>query len=223
MSVRSSARPPTSIPVGALPDRRERRRIETREGLSRAALRLFAEKGFGETTVEDITNAADVGKGTFFNYFPSKQHILVAFGEMQIGRLREFVASVKQTDEPMPQILKKLIDRMTEEPERNPETVRLVLLANLTGEPVRSTMREKQAEARRLLKELMEMGQRRGEIRTDHSAEEIARAFFQMVFGTLMMWSLHADVTLKERMGSALGLLAKGIQASGPAGEEQAK
>ena len=70
------------------PDRRQRRSTETRERLFRAALRLFAEKGFAETTVEDITNAADVGKGTFFNYFPSKEHILIAFSDMQLSKLQ---------------------------------------------------------------------------------------------------------------------------------------
>src|SRR5438552_18035981 len=64
-------------------DRRQRRSAEIRERLFRSALALFAEKGFAETTVEDITKAADVGKGTFFNYFPSKDHILLAFGEMR--------------------------------------------------------------------------------------------------------------------------------------------
>src|SRR2546422_8324892 len=58
--------------------RRQRRSAEIRERLFRAALNLFAKKGFAETTVEDITEAADVGKGTFFNYFPSKEHILLA-------------------------------------------------------------------------------------------------------------------------------------------------
>ncbi len=67
--------------------RRERRSAETRERLFRAASDLFAKKGFSETTVEDITEAADVGKGTFFNYFPSKDHILLAFGEMQLAKL----------------------------------------------------------------------------------------------------------------------------------------
>jgi len=61
------------------PNRRQRRSSEIRERLFRAALDLFANKGFLETTVEDITEAADVGKGTFFNYFPSKDHILLAF------------------------------------------------------------------------------------------------------------------------------------------------
>src|SRR5580765_1958669 len=84
-------------------DRRQRRSAETRERLFRAALRLFAEKGFAETTVEDITNAADVGKGTFFNYFPSKDHILLAFGEMQLGKLQEAVNHARSSNEPMPQ------------------------------------------------------------------------------------------------------------------------
>src|SRR5690349_11841727 len=69
-------------------DRRQRRSAEIRERLFRSALGLFAKKGFGETTVEDITEAADVGKGTFFNYFPSKDHILIAFGEMQLAKLQ---------------------------------------------------------------------------------------------------------------------------------------
>jgi hypothetical protein len=66
------------FPVRNSSGRRERRTVETRESLFRAALDLFARKGFTETTVEDITEAADVGKGTFFNYFPSKDHILLA-------------------------------------------------------------------------------------------------------------------------------------------------
>ena len=66
--------------------RRERRREETRECIFRAALKLFAERGVFATTVEDITEAADVGKGTFFNYFPSKEHVLAGFGQMQLGK-----------------------------------------------------------------------------------------------------------------------------------------
>src|SRR5260370_7232271 len=68
------------------PGRRQRRSSEIRERLFRAALDLFANKGFLETTVEDITEAADVGKGTFFNYFPSKNHILLPFREIPLSK-----------------------------------------------------------------------------------------------------------------------------------------
>src|SRR5580693_7820532 len=94
-----STEPGTRKPVL---DRRQRRSAETRERLFRAALNLFAQKGFGETTVEDITNAADVGKGTFFNYFPSKDHLLLAFGEMQLEKLHASVETARQSNEPMP-------------------------------------------------------------------------------------------------------------------------
>ncbi|HEX2776577.1 MAG TPA: helix-turn-helix domain-containing protein, partial [Candidatus Acidoferrales bacterium] len=62
----SSAVPSAHRAAGfPLPNRRERRRLETRERIYRAALQIFAERGYLETTVEDITEAADVGKGTF--------------------------------------------------------------------------------------------------------------------------------------------------------------
>src|SRR5438045_84507 len=83
-------------------DRRQRRSAEIRERLFRAALQLFAQKGFLETTVEDITEAADVGKGTFFNYFPSKDHILLAFGEMQLGKRQKNVVLAREIIEKGP-------------------------------------------------------------------------------------------------------------------------
>src|SRR5260370_5526896 len=71
-----------------LPGRRERRKAETRERLFRAAMRLFAERGFFETTTENITEAADVGLGTFFNYFPSKHHVFTVLSEKQIEKVK---------------------------------------------------------------------------------------------------------------------------------------
>src|SRR5256886_16678450 len=79
-------------------DRRQRRSADIRERLFRAALDLFAQRGFAETTVEDITEAADVGKGTFFNYFPSKDHILLAFGEMQLSKLEATIEMARRTE-----------------------------------------------------------------------------------------------------------------------------
>src|SRR6202163_2037424 len=100
----------------ASPGRRQRRASEIRERLFRAALDLFAQHSFADTTVEDITNAADVGKGTFFNYFPSKDHILLAFAEMQLAKLQSIIENLRTTNEPVPQFLRTLAVRMTEEP-----------------------------------------------------------------------------------------------------------
>lgn len=201
---------PGPFPVS--PGRRERRRAEIRERLFRAALSLFAEKGFAETTVEDITEAADVGKGTFFNCFPSKDHILVAFGEMQLGKLTAAVEQARQSSEPMPEFMKRLSRLMTEEPGRNPIIVRLILAGPLSREPVRSEIRRKLEEGRRLLTELMSLGQERGEIRRDHSAADLGLAMQQAAFGTLLMWSLAPDEPLLHRMDNTFALLWNGMR-----------
>src|SRR5712671_2336296 len=116
-------------------DRRQRRSADIRERLFRGALELFAQKGFAETTVEDITEAADVGKGTFFNYFPSKDHILLAFGEMQLSKLEAAIEMARRTGEPMPEFLRSLGIRMTQEPTRNPAIIRALLQAYLSTTP----------------------------------------------------------------------------------------
>lgn len=194
-----------------LPDRRQRRSAEIRERLFRAALRLFGQKGFAETTVEDITEAADVGKGTFFNYFPSKDHIFVAFGEMQLGKLEAAVEKARRTNEPMSQFLRGLTFLMTQEPVRNPEIIRALLQGYLSTTPVRESMLDLQKRVLALHSELIRVGQQRGEIRNDLPAEEISYVFRQTIFGTLLIWSLYGDATLQARIESAFNLLWTGI------------
>jgi AcrR family transcriptional regulator len=191
--------------------RRERRTAETRERLFRSALDLFAKKGFMETTVEDITEAADVGKGTFFNYFPSKDHILLAFGEMQFAKLEIAVEEAKRTNEPMPQFLRSLGARMTQEPTRHPGIIRALLQAYLSTTPVRAAMLDLQKRVHGLHMEIVRLGQERGEIRQDLPAGEIAHVFRQTIFGTLLIWSLNGDATLHARMESAFNVLWSGM------------
>src|ERR1700759_1276423 len=135
-------------------DRRSRRSAETRERLFVAAVGLFAKKGFAETTVEDITNAADVGKGTFFNYFPSKEHILIAFSDMQLGKLERFVEAARSGNEPMRSFFRTMSQAMTSDPGKKPEVGRALLQANLSSASVRDVMRNKNARGEFLLSQL---------------------------------------------------------------------
>ena len=61
------------------PSRRRKRKEETRKRVLSTAIRLMMERGFDDVTVEAIAIAADVGKGTIYNYFRTKEDIVVAF------------------------------------------------------------------------------------------------------------------------------------------------
>ena len=193
------------------PDRRQRRSAELRERLFRAALTLFAKKGFTETTVEDITNAADVGKGTFFNYFPSKDHILIAFSDMQIAKLQDGVHQVRDSREPMTSFLRALSVRLSAEPGRSPDVVRALLQANLASDTIRAAMRKNYLRGHALLTELMQVAQERKEFRQDIPAAELAHVFRQTVLGTLLVWSVFGDTSLPERIDAALNVLWTGM------------
>src|SRR5262249_57336620 len=66
--------------------RRARRRDETRSRLLSAAREVMARKGIGSTSIQEITDTADVGFGSFYNHFPSKEAIADAVMEDALER-----------------------------------------------------------------------------------------------------------------------------------------
>ncbi|MCX9080810.1 MAG: TetR/AcrR family transcriptional regulator [Candidatus Methanoperedens sp.] len=62
---------------------REKKKIETRNKIFEVSGRLFKEKGIENTTVDEIVKEAGIGKGTFFNYFPSKTSLLLYFAQQK--------------------------------------------------------------------------------------------------------------------------------------------
>ena len=194
-------------------DRRERRSIETREKIFRAALQLFAERGFSNTTIDAITEAVDIGKGTFFNYFDNKEGILLEYQEMQMGRAMAFVAESMNSQEPLSTLIYKLAVTMTAEQQKSPTLFQSLMTAIFSNKAIGNRMAEGLGGGREMMAELIENRQKSGEIRSDIPAKEIARSFQRMIFGTMLIWSLDPENTLEEHLRNMVNIFVKGIRA----------
>jgi len=182
--------------------RRQRRAEETRLRLFRSAIQLFAERGFPNVTVGDITEAADVGKGTFFNYFETKDHVLGVMADIQVGKIRDCARLAADGTQTIQSILHQLALRLVEEPGRSRELARAVVSSFLASEVVRETIERQLAEGRRMIAHLVAQGQKTGshgeaaEIDPRLKKKSVAIQFQQAVMGTILLWSLHGEPPL---------------------------
>lgn len=177
--------------------RRDRKAAETRVRLFRCALALFSQRGFSNVTVEDITEAADVGKGTFFNYFASKDHVLGVMAEIQIGKVREALAQAETGKESVRMVLQRMYQRLAEEPGRSPDLARTLISSFLASEQVRKLVDGHMAGGRRFVAQILEIGQERGEIDPKLKPEQLAILLQQTFLGTILLWSLRGEPSLK--------------------------
>src|SRR5215469_3423192 len=80
----------------AKPTRADRRMLRNRKALLDAAEKLFAEKGLERVTIDEITEAADLAKGTFYTYFNDKNEIAQDLAQAIRCGIRDEVAVAEQ-------------------------------------------------------------------------------------------------------------------------------
>lgn len=187
-----------SIPRPARLNRRERRSADIRERLFRAALQLFAVRGYLNTTVEDITEAADVGKGTFFNYFPTKEHVLATYGEERLAAIERALERARHARGQVLPVIRELITELSRHSSQNPELARSIFAAHCSSAAVRRDLQERLKRGRSLIARMFALAQRSGEIRSDLSAAELGRLTHIIFMGLALAWSLNPDSVLEE-------------------------
>lgn len=206
--LRSSPPARLKIPFASRGNRRERRSADIRQRLFRAALHLFAQRGYQKTTVEDITETADVGKGTFFNYFPTKQHVLATYGEERVAVIERALEKAKAVRKPVLPILKELVTNLAGQSSQSSELLRSIFAAHLSNASILADLQKRQRRARRLMGEMFTLARNSGEVRRDISAAELGRLTHVVFMGLTIAWSFNPDSVLQKTAEEVWNLLS---------------
>ncbi|GLQ99663.1 TetR/AcrR family transcriptional regulator [Dyella mobilis] len=194
--------------------RRERKRQETADKLGVVAMGLFEIHGYQEVTMEQIAAAADVAKGTLYNYFPVKEALLAYQFRREIAAGMAAVASELGRKRSFASRMRFLLDASAEWNAARraylPHYLRFRLI-EIDPDARRAADEDQQSGVNRILEQLLLAGQQQGEVRGDLDAHELAGTFEVMCLGAVMAWLHHPEIDLKQRFALVLDVWLHGI------------
>lgn len=197
-------------------NRRERKVAETRQRIFLAAIDLFATREMEEVTIEQITERADVGKGTFFNHFTCKEDVITYFGGQLLERLREALAAGVVTGSCSERLLASL-RVLAEYPGMTPELGRNLFTVALRNPPVEQRYGPDFWELHSMVAGIVREGQECGELRPELDVEQTSLFTLGLYWLGLLGWcSGFTRLTLPELVQQFAGMALTGICAPDP-------
>jgi len=213
----TKGRPPRKSVIGAseqIAGLRERKKARLREQIVQTSLRLFRQKGYENTRVDDIVQILEISQPTFFRYFPSKDAVLREIGRRAFARQAENLRSELSNKATTEQRLRRFYEALGNVTEVGRPLWQAVVIAGAM-DPVRSPeLRGAEAATVSLLREIIAQGQKRGEITRDFPVAHLAE-FMEGLFNTVVrQWAvdLTGSHNLTERVRNAVGFFLRGAQ-----------
>lgn len=196
--------------------RRERKKEETRERIFRAAVDLFRRKGFEATTVDEITEKADVAKGTFFNYFPRKEAVLGYLAEVRMQKALAGAELILAGRKPARQKLLALYLDVASGYEQDRDVSWFLLMESIQRDfAIAHDVHHRWHE---LAVNLIGRGQQSGEFRVGVDPRRVELVLHSVLMGTLFMWLrcpelLPGGSDLKREIRERFDLVFRGLLA----------
>ena len=184
----------------------------TRSRIVSASWELFYEKGYDDTTVDDIVERSGTSKGSFYHYFPGKDALLSSLSSLFDEKYEELMPQIQDMDSFSALIfLNRELFFLIE------NTVSLGLLARLLSTQL-TTSSEKHLmdQSRvyfRLLRKICTEGQKKGELRRVIPVNELVRAYALQERALMYDWCIcGGNYSLTQYSGYQLPLFLKYFQ-----------
>ncbi len=195
---------------------RERQKQRRKERIYRTALELFRDYGFDRTTADDIAKKSHVSRGTFFNYYPRKEAVLLEYGaELMDEAWSEAERRLEAGEDPL-SVLRFFWDRLAElsEIELGPELFARVAYELLNPDPERAAYAYRMLPLAERVKPLLAPLAEAGKLRTDLSLERISAVLADNFLLAALRWAAYgAGANLKEETRKFLTLALEGALA----------
>ncbi len=193
---------------------RDHQKKRRRERIFKAALALFREKGFQKTTANDIARMAHVSRGTFFNYFPYKEAVLLDYGSQLLAGLKEEARRRLAQGKPPLEVLKWLWEELAQGTMREKDLLMPLFYELLNPDPLRARAAFEALPLGDLLAELLAPLRKEGRVRQDLSLERMGRTLADLYFLTALRWAAYTpEKDLKGEMDKTLALFLEGALA----------
>lgn len=192
------------------PSRRDRKRERTRDEIYSAAMNLFLRHGFEAVTIEQICDAADVARATFFLHFPAKEALLTEYGVRANLALAELIhASHGSATSTLKAALKMLAERAMQQP----EVIRLHVRELLSRPPIFLESHQEQTENLvSLLAAVIGRGQAAGEFRRKIEPALAAVALCATYFALIYEWARRGGkLDVEGAIAQTLDIVLNGL------------
>ncbi|MGA2889334.1 MAG: TetR/AcrR family transcriptional regulator [Terracidiphilus sp.] len=172
--------------------RREQKKIAVRSQILSTAIDLFSRRGLDTVTIDEIAASADVGKGTIYNYFATKEDIIVAFMADLEARLAPAIASFTPGDRPVHHALADYILLHFRLKEPYHAFVRVFLAQMFIDTPrFLPYMVEMQKYVNPPLQSLFSSLEKRGALRPEIDLPQLIMSFKTMHLGLTALWAVE--------------------------------
>jgi AcrR family transcriptional regulator len=195
--------------------RRERKKEETRRRIFKAAVTLFRQRGFGATTVDDITERADVAKGTFFNYFPRKDAVLAYLSEERLLVLEENAEAILAAEKPAREKLIEVYALAASAYEEDRELSRYVLNELMARAFAPSEEGSLDQRWRTLIGRVFAQGKAAAEFKPDLDFRRVESVLTGVYYALIYTWvnCLDADFALQSELRAQFTMVFEGLAA----------
>jgi AcrR family transcriptional regulator len=187
---------------------RQKQKERIKELLQQKALELFQSQGYQKTTVLQIAKRAGVAKGTFFNYFRTKEEILYSINEQHMQEIEGELHKLTGTN--LLDQLRQLLIKLSEIHEQlgKEVTKSYCFFINQKEHSYFQSLLN-------VLVPLFEKGKASGEFHSELSTTKLALTFVQLYIGVLHYWCFHASSpSIAQLMNDAFFIFCTGIKKS---------